>query len=165
MDLCPLFSSSFTDTASVVINFSLLAVTISGIACTAWEYRKQKRFHLYSEYTKRYQEIIRDFPENVNEPEFDLYEKKGTEPGDARFEKTMRAMRMYFDLCFEEWSRHRRNEIDADIWSTWKSGMETAFGKPAFQQAWKRITRPHDTNYGHDFTKFVRVIMTRKDKP
>jgi len=117
------------------------------------------RLQFLTDYTKRYQEIIRDFPENVNELDFDLEKGRGTAEGDARFEKTMRAMRTYFDLCFEEWDLRQRKELDDRAWRTWSGGMATAFRKPAFRQAWARITRPHDTNYGDAFKVFVDRLM------
>jgi len=95
----------------------------------------------------------------VNETDFVLRKDLGSPRGDDRFEKTMRAMRTYFDLCYEEWDLHEHKDIDARTWSIWRGGMATAFGKPAFQQAWTRITRPHDTNYGIAFKQFVDQLM------
>jgi hypothetical protein len=43
--------------------------------------------------------------------------------------------------------------IDSDTWSLWKSGIEAALSKTAFQQAWKIIEK--DTSFGPDFQAFV----------
>jgi hypothetical protein len=65
----------------------------------------------------------------------------------------MRYMRAYFDLCFEEWDLNRKTLIDANFWSVWKAGMEFAFSKPAFQQAWMIIKL--DASFGREFEAFV----------
>jgi hypothetical protein len=101
----------------------------------------------FSDYTARYQGIVLRFPEDVNEPTFKL----GPERGDYR--ETMRAMRAYFDLCFEEWTLHQRGLIDDWIWKIWGDGMKSAFAKAAFRQAWKMIRV--DTAFGAEFEHFV----------
>jgi hypothetical protein len=32
-------------------------------------------------------------------------------------------MRVYFDLCFEEWHLHERRLIREDVWRVWDQGM------------------------------------------
>ena len=151
--------SDWINLVSSFANTLLLAATIAGV-WLAWKaHCKQMRLQQFADYTKRYQDIIRDFPEDVNEPEFILENGINTDPGKARFEKTMRAMRAYFDMCYEEWELHDRKDIDEHTWGIWSGGMATAFKKPAFQQAWARITRPHDTDYGPHFKQFVDSLM------
>jgi hypothetical protein len=57
----------------------------------------QQKIQVISHYMKRYQEIIADFPENINEQDFDLLNLKKED-----YDKLMRKMRQYFDLCFEK---------------------------------------------------------------
>lgn len=109
---------------------------------------KQLKLQNYMEYTKRYQEIILNFPESVNEDSFKL-DCFSPEIRD----KTMRYMRVYFDLCFEEYDLYNKKMIDEDMWVTWEGGMKFAFSKPAFIQAWDIIKR--DTVYSEDFNKLV----------
>lgn len=109
---------------------------------------KQLKLQNYMEYTKRYQEIILNFPESVNEKSFKL-DNFSREIQD----KTMRYMRVYFDLCFEEYDLHNKKMIDDDMWATWEGGMKFAFSKPAFIQAWDIIKL--DTEYNKDFNKLV----------
>ncbi|WP_229773232.1 hypothetical protein [Vibrio parahaemolyticus] len=109
---------------------------------------KQLKLQNYMEYTKRYQEIILNFPESVNEKSFVL-DSFSPEIRD----KTMRYMRVYFDLCFEEYDLHNKKMIDEDMWVTWEGGMKFAFSKPAFIQAWDIIKL--DTEYSEGFNKLV----------
>lgn len=104
----------------------------------------------FSDYTKRYQDIILHFPEDINEQSFALASR-------SDYDQTMRYMRAYFDLCFEEWYLNTRKLIDEKIWSAWESGMATAFSKPAFRQAWAVIMK--SSNYGGEFEQFVEALV------
>ena len=95
------------------------------------------------------------FPENINESDFDIETISHKEIQD----KTMRYMRAYYDLCFEEFDLNKKGFFDKAMWCTWKNGMEVAFTKPAFQQAWKKIKG--DTGYSKDFRQFVKQAMRK----
>lgn len=117
--------------------------------------RKQINLQNYSDYTKRYQEIVLNFPENVNSPDFKLSSlNKGSR------DKTMRYMRAYFDLCFEEWDLNNRRLIDKNSWKVWEGGTKTALSKTAFKQAWK-VIRESGTKYGDGFDSFARAYVER----
>ena len=132
---------------NLISTFAAL-VAIVGLIYQSHSTRKQAKLQNFIEYTKRYQEIILNFPENINEQSFSfdsmLREDKN---------KTMRYMRAYFDLCFEEFTLHEKGFIDNDLWSIWNGGMEEAFSKSAFKQGWKIIR--NDTKFGSDFVAFV----------
>ena len=59
---------------------------------------KNTRLAFFSEYTKRYQDIILNFPENIIDDNFKFDSLSKVER-----DKTMRYMRVYFDLCSEEY--------------------------------------------------------------
>jgi len=109
---------------------------------------KQVKLQNFIEYTKRYQEIILNFPETINESDFKLVDLEKNE-----YKNTMRYMRAYYDLCFEEYTLHDKKYIDEDFWLIWEGGMKYAFSKPAFQQAWSIIKL--DTQFGNTFERFV----------
>jgi len=48
----------------------------------------------------------------------------------------------------------RKKFIDDDLWSIWEGGMEVAFKKSAFKQAWVVIQK--DTKFGKSFEVFVK---------
>jgi hypothetical protein len=90
------------------------------------------------------------FPEDINDGAFEL-------EGRPDYHSVMRAIRAYFDLCFEEWYMKQRGLIDDRAWLVWKGGMRTAFSKPAFQQAWELVKR--DTEFGQEFEQFVATQL------
>jgi hypothetical protein len=124
-------------------------VAIIGLIYQSHTTRKQVKLQNFIEYTKRYQEIILNFPENINEQDFTFEAISSNEERN----KTMRYMRAYFDLCFEEYTLHKKKFIDDDLWSIWNGGMKVAFSKPAFQKAWELILK--DTKFGSDFETFI----------
>ena len=131
------------------------AATIIGLGFVATQLYfllKQLRLQQYIEYTKRYQEIALNFPESINEASFLFGDLTKNER-----DKTMRYMRAYFDLCFEEWHLNNEKLVDRKFWDIWKGGMEFAFSKPSFQQAWEIIQT--DSRFGTKFEAFVRNAM------
>lgn len=134
---------------------TIISIIIASIAliCQINGMRKQITIRNFADYTKRYQAIILNFPEEVNEPDFNL--KAHTD-----YKKTMRYMRAYFDLCYEEYYLHQRNFIDKKIWNIWCAGMQFAFTKAAFKQAWAVISI--DTDYGSEFKSFVSKAISNK---
>ena len=135
---------------------STLVVTVVGILLI-WSQTKKMAVQLtlqhFADYTKRYQEIILHFPEDVNTA--DLPPKDHDD-----YNNTMRHMRAYADLCYEEWHLNQRGLINKGTWAVWSRGIETAFSKPAFQQAWIIIRA--DTHYGTEFVTFIEQCMNSK---
>ena len=124
-------------------------VTMAGVVVVYLQLRalsQQIKLQHFSDYTKRYQEIALHFPEDINVGDFVL-------AGRPDYAQTMRYMRAYFDLSYEEWDLNRMKLVDPRFWSGWKGGIKTAFSKPAFQQAWQIVRT--DTRYGEEFETFV----------
>lgn len=117
-------------------------------------FNKQLRLNFFADYTKRYQEIILNFPENINEAKFDL---NGLHKSDK--ERTLRYMRAYFDLCSEEFHLKKQSHIDQEVWTIWESGIKFAVSKKAFKDSWTLINR--DTIYGEDFRNWIDDEMKK----
>lgn len=144
-------------TTAECIQVWTLAITGAGViialAALIWQScltRQQMKLNFFADYTKRYQEIILNFPENINELDFD-YNK--LEP-DVK-EKTLRYMRAYFDLCSEEYYLSKEKRIEDSVWKEWKSGIEFTFSKTAFKDAWKIINL--DSQFYSDFVKWINT--------
>jgi hypothetical protein len=114
----------------------------------------QAKLQVYSDYTRRYEAIATRFPEDVNSPAFFLKNRKD-------YDGTMRAMRSYFDLCFEEWDLNQKRLIDGQFWKTWRSGIATAMSKTAFQQAWLIVAS--DSEFGSEFQGFLDSFKLSND--
>jgi hypothetical protein len=97
--------------ANVIPDWISAIATVIGVVGVLWQLnllQKQLRLQNYVEYTKRYQAIILNFPETINAPSFSFEHSQRKISGastelSSHYDNTMRHMRAYFDLCFEEW--------------------------------------------------------------
>jgi hypothetical protein len=143
------------------IQIIMMTATIATVIITAWalgstlkQFKKQLQLNFFADYTKRYQEIVLNFPENINEPDFTF-----DEIDEETKEKTLRYMRIYFDLCSEEYYLSKKGHIHEDTWKEWKSGIEYAFSKKAFKDGWEIISL--DTIYYKDFADLVDGFLNK----
>jgi hypothetical protein len=127
-------------------------ITVIALLFTVLSFKKQLQLHFFSEYTKRYQEIVLNFPVSFNADDFDYGSLK---PDDR--DKALRYVRAYFDLCSEEYFLKRKGHIDIETWKEWEAGMRLAFSKTAFLEAWEILQL--DSTYYSEFAKFVHEIM------
>ncbi|MFB6317293.1 hypothetical protein [Saccharicrinis sp. FJH54] len=133
--------------ATIITGFGVFVTLIAFIWQTGLT-REQMKLNFFADYTKRYQEIILNFPENINEQDFNF------EVLDAEIKaKTLRYMRAYFDLCSEEYYLHREGKIDTKVWEEWEGGIKFTFSKKAFKDAWKIINL--DSKFYKEFMKWV----------
>jgi hypothetical protein len=113
---------------------------------------QQIKLSFFAEYTKRYQNILSHFPENIKSADFSYAKLDG--PTRA---ETMRYMRLYFDLCSEEYFLHRNGNLDKEVWKEWEARMTFLFLKPAYREAWNLIKS--DSDFYNDFDRFVQLKM------
>ena len=109
-------------TTSDFIALATGAVTLVGVVLVFGQLRslnQQSRMQTFAEYTRRYQEIALNFPEDIHAGDFSL-------KGSRRLRQHNAHMRAYYDLCFEEWYLHRDRLIENEFWKVWLESMETA---------------------------------------
>lgn len=87
---------------------------------------KQHRFQFFSDYTRRYQDLILHMPSDIDNL-----------PLDNNTVQTF--MRLYLDLCSEEFFLHSHSVIDDEVWVLWTEGMKTVMKREKFQTAWKSL--------------------------
>ncbi|MDM8350885.1 hypothetical protein P8H27_18580 [Pseudomonas sp. sp1636] len=138
---------------TLVASIATAIITALALFFTVRSFKKQLQLQFFADYTKRYQEIMLNFPEQINEEKFSI-ESLTPEVKD----KTLRYMRAYFDLCSEEYFLWKNKNLDNTTWKEWESGMRFAFSKPAFKQAWNILRL--DTIYYGDFTSLVKSSIS-----
>lgn len=89
------------------IQLGILVVAIASIVVTHIMDAKQRKLQMFAEYTRRYQDIFMNMPD-------DIY--NGTAKIDTR---TKRYMRLYFDLCSEEFHLWQNKEVPDEVWNLW----------------------------------------------
>lgn len=142
---------------SDIFSASALAISIAGIYLQRIDGRKQLTVANFSEYTSRYQELVRSFPLSVVREDFDLLNLS-----DFERERVLRNMLLYFDLCYEEYFLHRSNLIDSRIWRVWKEGMQAALSRPAFQQSWIYISAQRGSLNDPAFVDMIDSMIKAK---
>ncbi|CAK1776672.1 DUF4760 domain-containing protein [Vibrio crassostreae] len=127
-------------------------ITAIGLICTIKSFNKQQKLVVFMDYTKRYQEICINLPDNINEADFSFDDLDSDEK-----KKTLRYMRAYFDLCSEEYHLYLQSHIDKSTWCEWQSGIRHSFSKRSFQDAW--VILGLDTVYYSDFSELVNKTL------
>ena len=107
-------------------------------------YQKQSEQSFFSEYTRRYQDIILSMPAEVY---------VGNAPVDAN---TLRYLQIYFDLCSEEYHLYKNGFIPADIWKNWKEGMQIATKTELYRHCWNKIKGIYNQDF---YLFFEREII------
>jgi hypothetical protein len=70
------------------------------------------------------------------------------QPLDAdEMEASLAAFYWYFDLTNEQLFLRRHGRISETVWRSWEEGIERAMRRPAFADAWRRITAGSDTTF------------------
>lgn len=82
-------------------------------------HKKQAQETFFSEYTKRYQDIILGMPVEENHP------------------KWLKYVQLYFDLCSEEFHLHKKGLIDEYVWTLWVEGMQVTMKQKSLRLAWQ----------------------------
>lgn len=147
-DWIALFSAIATLSSTIVAFFALL-YQLKKVNQQLKLQNQQLQLQQFADYTKRYQDIVFRFPEEINQPDFQLAEH-------PEYRAIMRCMRSYFDLSFEEWQLHRREFLDEQTWQVWRGGMKTALSNAAFQQAWDIVKQ--DTRFGPAFESYLAEL-------
>lgn len=140
------------------ISFLALIISLFSIWLQRRGVHKQLLVANISEYTKRYQEIFEKLPKSVLDENFNLNSLSEDDK-----ENLLRPMWLYFDLCYEEYMLyHDLNLIDEKLWIHWKTGMISAFSRPAFYQCWDFVF--NKSFYPLSFSTFVNDKMRELHK-
>ena len=110
-----------------LIQFGILIVTVVAVLYSQYSDRKQRRLAIFAEYTRRYQEIILQMPDEVY---------SGASTDDVHI---MKYMSIYFDLCSEEFHLWESGAVPAYIWNLWKEGMRLTMKKDIYRKSWAAL--------------------------
>ena len=120
-----------------------LVIGILTLAGGIWVYYRQMNAQIYLEYTKRCDQIMRDFPP---EARFDL---EGATPGDIERVLILR----YLNLCSEEFYMWDASYLSKRIWQIWEEEMKRILRSPLVLSEWKELRKEFDS-----FEKFQTYV-------
>ena len=110
---------------------------------------KQSRALMFAEYTRRYQEILLRMPNTIYSGLFSTTDQEA-----------MIYMRLYFDLCSEEYWLWKEGIIPEKTWQIWLEGMQITFNRKPFFIAWNFLGGMYDP----DFSKYFRINVVEWNK-
>jgi len=122
---------------------------IVGILYSVHCFKDEMRIKLFSDYTKRYQEIMLNLPAEALASDFDLRDLPKDDFNDA-----IKYYRAYFDLCSEEYFLWQNKQISPKTWDEWYQGMQYAFSRKPVSTAWELISL--DSHYYPEFRALVK---------
>lgn len=123
---------------------STVAIIVSAImsresiAASMKMVKEQNYIQMFAEYTKRYEEIIMTMPNLKDCSDY------------LNNHDIQKCMRLYFNLCSEEYDLRCKDAISSDIWQKWLTGMQATMKQDEFLQSWEI----QSANYASDFVNF-----------
>ena len=125
------------DTSYIVFNIAALVLSVASFIWGIYNFRQTKKLEheskqlaFFSEYTKRYQDIMLNIYRNPNQIVY---------------------QRLYFDLCSEEYYLFTKRLLPKEVWGIWLDGMKMQMKQQNFQSAWRTFS----VDYDADFRDFV----------
>ena len=108
-----------SNTISICLQIIALILVSLGIIISFISLKIQLKLNLFTDYTKRYQEIMLHIPEEV-------FSEEGIDYDSEAGRNIILYMRAYFDLCSEEFYLSK-GHINMKIWHEWESGIKSYF--------------------------------------
>lgn len=123
-----------------IIQLFLLIAAVGTIIFNQYNENKRHKLQFFTEYTRRYQDIILRMPEDPSDPQFLKY------------------MQLYFGLCSEEFYLYKKGLIDKNVWDLWVDGMALTMKKRSFKTAWQGHLAQHynDDDFLHFISELIR---------
>jgi hypothetical protein len=117
--------------------------------------KTQIQAQMFSDYTKRFQEIMSDLPLNARDPST---AKALNDYSQEDRESILNVVRKYLNLCSEELYLADAKYIKGDAWSIWKNGIADMMRLPIFRDAWAQTRQEY--NAYKDFQDFIDGFVT-----
>ncbi len=144
---------------SDIIQFAILIVAIIAVIVSIVYTQKsikasisltqeQIKAQMFSEYTRRYNEIFLKMPILLSDGK------------DKLDDEVLKYTRLYFDLCSEEYHLWAKGMIDSDVFDIWKEGMQTLLKDTTYFKAWQL----QECEYNLEFIEFFQHEVVDKEK-
>ena len=120
---------------------------IIALVVSACQVKQQLKFSLFEKYTARYSQIMQSMPEEFFKEDISVLTK------DKR-DAINHCIRLYLDLCSEEYYLHEQKRVDHDVWCEWEGGIRAAFDNPLVSLFWNKNYDTYHYAY-ENFCKFI----------
>lgn len=139
----------------LIINAAVMLTGIIGLFVAGKHFIRQQQLSFFEKYTARYSHIMEQMPE-----EFFLTPEENI-PDDT-LKEINHYIRLYLDLCSEEYYLHQEGCIDEKVWEEeWKDGITGLFGNPFVKDYWEKNEQVYSESY-KSFCVFVDEVLNKK---
>jgi hypothetical protein len=114
-------------------------------------YKRQMNAQLFVEYTGRFEDIMKSFPENS------WTARLNEESLPAPSERLSLSVLKYLNLCSEEFYLYRRKYLAAEVWKIWEAEIKRTLATPLFVREWRTL-KSEFKSYP-EFQEFVEAAM------
>ncbi|MCF7823054.1 MAG: hypothetical protein K9N35_02685 [Candidatus Marinimicrobia bacterium] len=123
------------------IELLIQIATLIGVAVAAGSliigviaYKRQINAQLFIEYTKRYEQIMSQFPDSAIYWRLDSAKHI---PQESR--ELSEAMLKYLNLCSEEFYLQNKRYLSKNIWSIWEDELKKTLANDLYRREWPKL--------------------------
>ena len=120
----------------ILLSIPALVFSVISIIIAVRLHHLQQQWNFFTEYTRRYHEIMVHLYDNNNTHHTEYY-------------------RLYFDLCSEEYYLHKKNYLPQKVWKMWEDGMKLMAKHQSLETTW----RDSRCLYNKQFIQFFEDII------
>jgi hypothetical protein len=124
-------------------------LTAVGVGCGVYVYRRQMNAQLLLEFTGRYDEVMRSFPEDSRTLRLDISGELPPESDDLRI-----AVLRYLNLCSEEYYLFTNKYLAKGILRIWENELKRTLRSPLVRREWIALEKEF-SEYG-EFHEYVK---------
>ena len=136
---------------TLLVNTCVMLATLASVGITVYIFTRQQKLTFFERYTARYQHIMEKMPEV-----FFQNKKTQLEANPEDIEKCNQYIRLYVDLCCEEYFLYTKHYIDEDVWNEWEEGISWAFTQNGMV---KKYWENENNRSGYsNFSDYVNVL-------
>ncbi len=111
--------------------------------------REVAQYEFEDSFVREYRELSRRLPPAA---------LLGDELLEDEREKTFEAFYHYFDLTNEQAFLNQTGRISSKTWKFWEGGIRSNMARPAFKDAWERVTDTLKRNRATDFQELRELL-------
>jgi len=142
---------------ATAINAVMMLLAVITFVVSACQYRHQQKLSFFEKYTARYQYLMEHMPEEF----FSAYDKELQE---ETKKEISHFIRLYLDLCSEEYYLYTDGRIDQTVWEEWKEGIAYSFKNPYLSQYWNERIKEYKESYSTFFAFVNDEILKQSNK-
>ena len=141
------------------LNYATDAATLAAVLLAAiglWHgirtYKNQTNLQVFTEYAKRYDDILQSFPKEALSTRLDLL---GTPPDPS--EELSLAVLRYLNLCSEEYYLYDKGILSKKVWDIWEAELKRTLTSALLRREWAKLEVEFETY--SEFKKYVNEIQ------